>query len=33
MGRAYGTNGREEECIQDISGKARKKETTMKTKM
>jgi hypothetical protein len=33
MGRAYSTNGGEEECIKDISGKARKKEeTTKKTK-
>jgi hypothetical protein len=33
MGRACNTNGGEEECIQDIGGKARKKETTGKTKM
>jgi hypothetical protein len=32
MGRAYSTNGREEECIYDIGGKARRKETTKKTK-
>jgi hypothetical protein len=32
MGRACSTNGGEEECIQDI-GKARRKETTRKTKM
>jgi hypothetical protein len=30
MGRAYRVNG--EECIEDIVGKARRKETTMKTK-
>jgi hypothetical protein len=28
MGRAYSTNGGEEECIQDIGWKARRKETT-----
>jgi hypothetical protein len=28
MGGACGTNGGEEECIQDIGGKARGKETT-----
>jgi hypothetical protein len=33
MGRACGTNGGEEECIEDIGGKAGKKETTGKTKM
>jgi hypothetical protein len=32
MGRGCSTNGGEEECIQDIGGKARKKETTVKTK-
>jgi hypothetical protein len=32
MARAYGTNGRKEECIQDNTGKAIRKETTMKTK-
>jgi hypothetical protein len=32
MGRACSTNGREEECIEDIGGKAREKETTRKTK-
>jgi hypothetical protein len=28
MGRACSGNGREVECIEDIGGKARKKETT-----
>jgi hypothetical protein len=32
MDRACSTNGGEEECIYDIGRKARKKETTMKTK-
>jgi hypothetical protein len=32
MGRASSTNGGEKECIQDIGGKARRKETTGKTK-
>jgi hypothetical protein len=32
MGRACGTNGGEEECIWDIAGKSRKKQTTVKTK-
>jgi hypothetical protein len=32
MGRACSTNGGEEECIQDIGGKSRRKETTGKTK-
>jgi hypothetical protein len=32
MGRACGMNGEEEECIKDIGGKARRKETTWKTK-
>jgi hypothetical protein len=32
MGRACTTNGGEDECIYDISGKARRKETTRKTK-
>jgi hypothetical protein len=32
MGRACRTNG-EEECIEDTGGRARKKETTRKTKM
>jgi hypothetical protein len=32
MGRACSTNGGEEECIKDIGGKARRKETTGKTK-
>jgi hypothetical protein len=31
MGGACSTNGVEEECIQDICGKARRKETTGKT--
>jgi hypothetical protein len=33
MGRACSMNGREEECIWDICGKARRKETTGKAKM
>jgi hypothetical protein len=33
MGRAYSTNWGEEECMKDIGGKGRKKETTKKTKM
>jgi hypothetical protein len=33
MGGACSMNGREEECIYDIGGKARRKETTGKTKM
>jgi hypothetical protein len=33
MGRACRTNGEEEEYIRDIGGKARRKETTRKTKM
>jgi hypothetical protein len=32
MGKACSTIGVEEECIEDIGGKARRKETTMKTK-
>jgi hypothetical protein len=32
VGRAYRTNGGEEECIYDIGGNARRKETTGKTK-
>jgi hypothetical protein len=32
MNMAYRTNGGEEECIEDIGGKARRKETTRKTK-
>jgi hypothetical protein len=32
IGMACSTNGGEEECIQDISGKARRKETTRNTK-
>jgi hypothetical protein len=32
IGRACSTNGGEEEYIQDIDGKARRKETTGKTK-
>jgi hypothetical protein len=31
MGRACSTNGGEEECIEDIDRKARKKQTTRKT--
>jgi hypothetical protein len=33
MGMACSTNGGEEECIEDIGGKARRKEITRKTKM
>jgi hypothetical protein len=33
MGRGCSMDGREEECIQDIGGKARKKETTRKSKL
>jgi hypothetical protein len=33
MGRAYNTNRGQEECIYDIGVKARRKETTGKTKM
>jgi hypothetical protein len=32
MGKAYSTNGSEEECIENIGGKARRKETTRKSK-
>jgi hypothetical protein len=32
MGRACIMNGREKECIEDIGGKARRKDTTRKTK-
>jgi hypothetical protein len=32
MGKGCRTNGGEEECIWDIGGKARKKETTRKIK-
>jgi hypothetical protein len=32
MGGACSTSGGEEECIQDIDGKARRKQTTTKTK-
>jgi hypothetical protein len=32
MGRTSGTNGEEEECIYDIGGNARRKETTRKNK-
>jgi hypothetical protein len=32
MGKACSTNGREEECIQDIGGSDRRKEPTGKTK-
>jgi hypothetical protein len=31
MGRACNTNGGDEKCIQDIGGKARRKETARKT--
>jgi hypothetical protein len=33
IGKACSKNVGEEECIQDIGGKARRKETTRKTKM
>jgi hypothetical protein len=33
MGRACSTNGGDEECIWDIGGKARRMETTRKTKI
>jgi hypothetical protein len=33
MGRACSVNRGEEDCIQEIGGKARRKETTRKTKM
>jgi hypothetical protein len=33
MGRVCSMNGGEEECIQDIDWKARRKETTGKAKM
>jgi hypothetical protein len=32
MGRARNTNGREDECLEDMGGKARRKETTRKIK-
>jgi hypothetical protein len=32
MGRTCNMNGREEECIYDIGGKARRKDTTRMTK-
>jgi hypothetical protein len=32
MGTACSTNGGEAECISDIGGKSRRKETTVKTK-
>jgi hypothetical protein len=32
MCRAYSTNGGDEECIQNIGGKVRRKETTGKNK-
>jgi hypothetical protein len=32
MGRACSTNGGEAECIEDIGGKARRKETTRNTR-
>jgi hypothetical protein len=31
MGGAGSANDREEECIEDVGGKARRKKTTMKT--
>jgi hypothetical protein len=31
MGRMYSTRGIEDECIQGLGGKTRKKETTRKT--
>jgi hypothetical protein len=31
MGRAFSTHGREEECIQDFGGKARREQNTRKT--
>jgi hypothetical protein len=31
MNRAYDAHGREEECIKNFGGKARRKETTRKT--
>jgi hypothetical protein len=33
MGRAFSTNGGDYECIYDIGEKARREETTGKTKM
>jgi hypothetical protein len=33
MGRACGMKGGEEECIKDIGGKAKRKDTTRKPKM
>jgi hypothetical protein len=33
MGRVYSTKWGEAECIEDIGGKARRKEITRKTKM
>jgi hypothetical protein len=33
MGRAFSVTGGDKECIYDIGGKTRKKETTRKTKM
>jgi hypothetical protein len=32
MGMAWSTDGREEECIYDIDGKTRRKETTREIK-
>jgi hypothetical protein len=32
MGREHSTNEGEEKCIEDIGGKARRKDTTRKTK-
>jgi hypothetical protein len=33
MGKACSINGREDECLRDIGGKARRKGTTRNTKM
>jgi hypothetical protein len=32
MGRACSTNGGDKECVEDVGGKARRKETTGMTK-
>jgi hypothetical protein len=32
VGGTYGTHGRREECVQGFGGKARRKETSWKTK-
>jgi hypothetical protein len=32
-GRTYNTNGGKEDCLKEIGGKARRKETTRKTKL